>query len=133
MKHSKEFRCLQNEWYQKIETHGFTEIENTNHRDIPLKEWHSFKITSHKFQIMKKNRAEYQRLIDDFINHACFSEACTSMVKHGNCKFKPEDIALIWELHTQGHTTRKIANHMNRVKSRIDDVLKGLREWMKLM
>lgn len=129
----KSFKDLQAQWYEKLREEGYLDIENTNHPSRPLKEWHSFKMTSQRFQIIQANRSQYQKQIDDFINHPDFAEACRLMVKHGNCKFKQSEVMLIWELHTKGYTTRKIARQVGRVKSRVDDVLKGLREWMKIL
>ena len=129
----KSYKDLQELWYKALKDEGFTDIENTKHPNRPLIEWHSFKMPSERFQIIQANRSEYQRQIDDFINHEGFPDACKSMVKHGNCKFTEVEIKLIWALHVEGLTTRQIAARLKRVKSRIDDILKGLRQWMNLL
>jgi hypothetical protein len=129
----KSFKDLQTQWYKKLEDQDFLDIENTKHPNRPLKEWHSFKMTAERFQIIRAKNSEYQGQIEDFLNNPAFEEACKSMIKHGNCKFKIEEVHLIWELHVQGETTRSIGKKLGRVKSRIDGIIDGLREWMKLV
>ncbi len=126
----KSLKDLQTEWYDKLKAEGFIDIESKNKALI---EWHSFKFTSQRFQIIQASRAQYQKQIDDFRNHPAFTEACKSMVKHGNSKFTELEVELIWTLHTEGETTRDIASKVQRVKSRIDDIIRGLRQWMRLV
>lgn len=133
MSNDRDLKDLQEHWYAKLEAEEFPEIENTKHPNRPLVEWHSFKMTSQRFQIIQANRQLYQRQIDDFINHPSFKEACESLVKHGNCKFIRDEVELVWTLHVEGLTTRTIGRRLGRVKSRIDDVIKGLRQWMNLL
>lgn len=133
MAKTKSVKDLQKQWYAKLEKEGFSDIENTDNPNRPLIEWHSFKLPSEKFQIMQANRAEYQKNIEDFSNHPSFPDICETMVKHGNCKFESWEINLVWAYHIDGLTTREIAKKFGKVKSRIDDILKGLREWMRLI
>ncbi len=130
---TRAFKELQNDWYGKLASDGFIDAENVKHPNRPLIEWHSFKMTSQKFQINKANKSLYQNQIDNFLIHPKFDEICKSVVKHGNCKFCDREVMVIWEMHTEGLTTRQIASHMNRVKSRIDDVIGKLRQWMNLL
>jgi hypothetical protein len=130
---NKALKELEAQWYKHLEALGFEDIEDTGNPNRPLKEWHSFKIASQRFQIIQATRSPYQRDIDNFLNHPAFAEICICMVKHGNSKFSPEQVQFVWELHVQGLTTRKIALRLGRVKSRIDDIIKGMREWMKLV
>jgi len=133
MANPKQFKTLQEKWYRKLEASGFNDIENYKHGSRPLKEWHSFKMTSQRFAIIRAKRASYQSQIDDFLNHPDFKDICRSITAHGNCKFVAEDIETIWVMHTQGFTTRQIAYEMGRVKARIDDVLKKMIQWMNLL
>lgn len=134
MTKEKSFKELQKEWYEKIELElDFQDIEKIDHPNQPLKEWHSFKIPSKRFQIIQEIKTPYQKQIDDFMNHPDFTQACESIIKHGNSKFTIIQIKLIWELHAQGISIRQIARRVGRVKSRVDDVIKGLRTWMNLL
>ncbi len=121
------FKKLQEKWYKKLEKEGFKDIENFSLESRPLKEWHNFKFKRAKF-----GNELYQDQIQNLLNHKDFDEYCKMMVKHGNCKFTKKQVREIWELHVQGLSTRKIAKKMKRVKARIDDIIKGLRTWMKL-
>ncbi len=130
---NKAFKDLQDEWYQRLESENFLDIENTKHPHRPLIEWHSFKMTSEKFQIIKEIKSQYQLQIDSFHNHESFPEACKLIVKHGNCKFTYNEVGIIWALHVDGLTIRKIASDLNRSKSTIHYVIQGLRQWMNLI
>ncbi len=125
----KSLKDLQAEWYTKLKAEGFVDIESRNY----LIKWHSFDFTSQRFQLIQASRAQYQKQIDDFKNHPAFIDACKSMVRHGNSKFTEIEVELIWTLHTEGLTTRSIAGRLQRVKSRIDDIIRGLRQWMRLV
>lgn len=125
---------MQAQWYERLKSEtGFEDIEDVSLKHRPLNEWHSFKYVSEKAQIIQATRAPYQERIEDFFNNPDFPEICKAMVKHGNCKFKEEQVHLIWELHIQGDTTRCIARKLGRSKSRIDDIIKGLIQWMNLI
>lgn len=130
---TKTFKSLQTSWYRKLESQGFKDIEDCNNPNRPLREWHSFKIPSQKFQIIKARKIQYQDQIENFINHPHFMEACKSVIKHGNCKFTVEQTVLIWQLHVQGHTTREIAEELKRAKNRTDHIIEKLRKWMMLL
>jgi hypothetical protein len=130
---TKSFKALQTSWYLKLESSGFKDIEDLKHPSRPLKEWHSFKIPSEKFQLMKQNKSQYQKQIDEFLIHPGFLDACKSVIKHGNCKFTIEQAKLIWTLHVEGLTTRQIAKELNRAKNRTDSIIEKLRKWMNLL
>ena len=71
--------------------------------------------------------------IETFRHHQEFLEICKLMVSHGNCKFTNVQVIEIWELHIEGATTRAIAKKLGRTKSRIDGIIDGLRQWMRLV
>jgi len=129
----KSFKDLQDLWYKRIKQKGFIDIENTKLPSCPLKKWDSFTIPSERFQIIKNSKSLYQQEIENFHNHPEFKEICKSIVKHGNSKFKAIEIEIIWSMHVEGYTQRRIAKEFKKAKSRIDDVIKGLREWMSLI
>lgn len=131
MKKEPGFKEVQEKWYGKLAREGFSDIENTSNPDRPLKEWHSLK--AKRYQIIQANRTQYQKMIDDFINHPEFDQACRYLVKHGNSKFVVSEVKLIWELHVQGQTRRQIARRMGRCKGSIDNVIERFRAWMKLL
>lgn len=133
MTSSKAFKDLEIDWYLKLQNEGFKDIENFNCSTRPLKEWHSFKLVSERSQLIQANRSQYQKQIEDFFNHPGFTDICRIVGRHGLCKFEVAEIELVWELHIQGLTTRSIAGKLCRVKSRIDDILKKLRQWMILV
>jgi hypothetical protein len=128
-----ELKDLQNKWYRKLKEKGFEDIEDTANPNRPLKEWHSIKAQTKRYKRIQTTTVEYQEQIDNFTNHPSFDEACKFIIKHGNCKFKLENIKSIWSMHTQGHTNRSIARQCGRVKSRVDDVIKKFREWMRYL
>lgn len=130
---AESFKDLEHEWYQVLKDSGYLDIEDTSNINRPLKEWHSFKMVSERFQEIKDDKSQYQRQIDEFYNHPSFPDICKTMVKHGNCKFEDWEVKLLWGLHVEGVTTRGISVHINRAKSSVHDILKGLREWMKLL
>lgn len=130
---TKSFRDLQAQWYAKLKDSEFSDIESTKHDSRPLKEWHSHKFSNEKFQIIRATRSQYQEQIDNFINHPTFLHACQYAASHGNSKFTVEEVQLIWELYAEGLTRRKIAARLRRVKSRIDDIIYRLTEWMKYL
>ena len=122
---------MQDKWYKRLQKDGFQDIEDTAHPQRPLKEWHSIKACSKKYVRIQAARTEYQDKIEVFLNHITFGEACRFVIKHKNQKFTLNQVRTIWILHTEGRTTREIAREFDRAKSRVDDVLKKLREWMK--
>lgn len=138
MTHKKTFKEVQAKWYGKLKKVGFEDIEDTKNPNRPLIEWHSLKWKSEGVKIRQKNAVEYQRRIEDFFNHPTFLGACESITQRRQgpgrpTRFTRDQVQKIWELHIQGLTTRKIAKELGRVKSRIDNVLKGLKSWMSLV
>lgn len=132
MPDSKSFKDLEELWYRQLKEAGFKEIESINHPSRPLKEWHNFKFAHPRLQLIQAARSQYQGQIDGFTNHPSFDEACTSLLRHGNCKFSLDEVYIIWDLHCHGYSRREIARHFDCWKSRIDFIIKGLIEWMML-
>lgn len=133
MGNHKSLKDLEGEWNQRLRDEGFIDIESSRSKDRQLKEWHNLKFTSERSRVLQASRSQYQREIDEITNHPCFPEACKSVVSDLRCKFSIEDIELIWDLHSQGYSRRQIASRLNKVKSRIDDAIKRLYSWIRLV
>jgi hypothetical protein len=133
MAENKSVKDLEAQWYDILKKQGFIDIEDTKTHRRYLKKWHSFDLISENMQIIRANRAVYQRQIEIFHHHPEFQDICKLMVKHGNCKFTNVQVIEIWESHIEGQTTRAIAKKLGRTKSRIDGIIDGLRQWMKLI
>lgn len=129
----KNLKEVEKKWYKKLKDSGFEDIENYKNPDKPLKSAHDYRVINNNYSIIKENEIQYQRAIDNFVNHPDFLLACKSMVKHGNCKFVLNEVKLIWEMHVEGKTRREMARRFGRSKGRIDAVIEGLRQWMKLV
>jgi hypothetical protein len=137
------FNDLQRHWYQKIkEETDFEEIEDLRYIDKgprckdlshlrPLKEWHTFKYTTEDITFKKSHHNEYQEKADAFVNHPTFKDACEAVAEHGNSAVNEVQIELIWLLHCEGQTERKIAETFKRSKTCVHRVVAYLREWMK--
>lgn len=129
----KSYKDLKDVWYKKLKAKGFEDIENTNNPNLPLKEWHALKANAKRYRRIKDTNSEYQRLIDNFINHPTFKEACDFVTRHGNSQFESHQAKTIWLFHTEGLTIRNIAMRMDVSKSPVQEIINRLREWMKYL
>lgn len=133
MINQKSLRDLQDVWYQKLRDGDFTDIESVSITSRPLLEWHNHKFASERFKIIQATRSQYQVEIDEFIHHHSFVDACKVVASHGNCRFTEGEAQLVWELHIQGYTRRRMAQELNKSKWTIDNIIKGLCAWMRLI
>lgn len=129
----QQFNELESSWYELLEKNGFKDIENHKHPDKPLNEWHSFKFTSERIQIKKQHREELEIKFERFTNSSDFEDALDLMVKHGNNLFDKSQIKLIWNLHREGFTYRKIASQIGGSCSGIFFLIRRLKSWMNLL
>lgn len=127
----KEFRKLEKKWYDKLKKEGFTDIEDTNRPDRPLKDYHSFSHMSQEFLRRQQKRAPYQALIEEFRFKPVFGEICSSI--SSNTSFSKTKLALLLEMHVQGKTEREIAEAFKCSKTKIHKILKKFRQWMSLV
>lgn len=127
---TKSFKELKDHWYKKIKKSGFKDLEDTSNPYQPLKSWHNLKF---KKQSPFNSSEKYYKLASEFQHNPSFNDACKFIIKHGNCKFTKNQIILIWQLHVDGSTRRKIAKELNRSKGRIDSIIWKLQAWMKLI
>lgn len=100
---TKAFKALQTEWYQRLESEGFDDIEDTSSRHEFLKEWHSGKFQSARATQRFIENDEYYRLASQFLN-----EHRIEPQFEGNLIFATHLEEKIWRLHTEGIPIRKI-------------------------
>lgn len=89
---SKSLEELKREWYQKLSDTGFIDAEDTTHPDQPLKTWHSFKwrkSETHKNNSARDYYLKAMELIETY-------------------RFDNNTHKVIWELHCEGLSKRKI-------------------------
>lgn len=100
---TKQFKDLRNEWYQKLKESGFEDIENTKHKEEPLKNWDSIYFQKKPVAERRLQRADY------------FYEATHMMVELHQCPvFLINTIDRIaWQLHSDGLSFREIARQLN--------------------
>lgn len=132
MQGNQAFNDLRDEWYDRIKSEGFEDIEDTSNPDGPLKEWHSFKFVSMRAQTRKVSRSGYQDQIDSFANAPEFPEIVKLIVKHGNSRFTEAQVEQIWTLHRNGWSERKIGKEVDRSNVSIHFLLRRIRQWMRL-
>jgi hypothetical protein len=125
---AREFNELQSEWYEKLESDGFKDIEDSSKKDRPLKEWHNFKFINKS----KRNSPFYEEL-DRLSNSKHLLAIANSMAKHGNNLFTALQLKEILGMLKQGETQRQIAKCMNCSQSGIHFILKRFKEWMTLV
>lgn len=90
----QDLKALQKEWYKKLQEVGFKDIESSSDY---LKEWDSHYFQANYDPLSFEARQTYYQLADNFLVSYKFSSFL---------EFK------IWELHTQGLSTRKIADEL---------------------
>jgi hypothetical protein len=127
------FSDVEAEWYDKLKTSGFEDIEKTSDPNRPLTRWHSFDLVSERLQNRKITWEVYERRVEIFTNSKDFTEIINLICKHGNSIFGEVEITSIWEMHRNGHTERGIAAEMECSKSCIHFLLHRIRAWMKLV
>lgn len=130
---STSFKQLQVEWYARLESEEFPEIEDTTHSERPLKEWHSRKFKSDQAKIRAMDRERYETQLSDFINSGDIDEICALIVRHGNCKLTPDQVKMVIEFHREGLSERKIAVRINQGRDVIYFTLKRAKAWMRLV
>ena len=127
------FRDLQHEWYKTLEALGFEDIEDTSLPNSPLKELHSLKFKSKAAQFRQIERDNYNKRLENLINHQDWKEICRIIVKHGNCILSADLAAQVMELHLEGLPQREIAAVMHCDKRCIFLIIKKARSWMDIL
>lgn len=105
---TKEFKSLEKEWYRKLAKEGFDDAEDTSKDYRPLVAWHSFRFS--------KTTVTQRDALDLYYHRA--KELLSTY------EFKCNIHRLIWELHSEGYSKRKIEKAISGHK----DSLK--REWI---
>lgn len=88
------FKQLKTIWDQKLKESGFVDIENTNHPEVPLNDWHTLKrklkdITPDQIEATQEYYTKALHLLSSY-------------------EFENETHRSIWVLHTAGKSKRKI-------------------------
>ena len=125
-------RDLQDKWYQVLKQEGFNDIEDYQRADRPLLEWHAFKYISPRSQQRQQSYLEYEEKIEAFIRSESFDDVFLFITNHWNSS-KTDEAKQIWDLYLQGWTERRIANHINRSKTCVHQVLWRILEWVKVL
>ncbi len=121
------------EWTPKLVASGFVDIEDVNHPERPLKEWHSRKFCTERSIERQADREKYDKQISDFLNSDPINEICSLIVSHGNSSIGPKKVKKILELHSiEGFSERKIAKEVKCGKKCVHTTLKKAKEWMKV-
>jgi len=118
---SKEFKDLQKEWYQKLADTGFVDLEqhelhSRRYRSSGVKKYGKYS------QEWNDSKAEYYNLAGKFLNEY---------------RFRNRIQKVIWEYHTNGISTRDIADILNRTnvvktnRTYVWEIVRDLRIKMK--
>jgi hypothetical protein len=97
---TREFKQLQDKYYERLAEDGFSDIEDTSSDARLLKSWHSF-----KFQGVDPINAEAIR------DYYMAAEAVLHLRK-----FKNSTERRIWELHCEGLTSEQIEHKIRKYK-----------------
>lgn len=89
---SRQFKALEQIWYEKLKAEGFEDIEDCDKRDRPLSAWHSF-----KFPALNAGQREASTL---------YFEAASELLH--TYEFERPIERFIWALHCQGLSKREI-------------------------
>lgn len=89
---SKDVKALQKEWYARLSGEGFTDIEDTNRRGMPLRDWHG-----HHFKKISP---------ESFTAKQLYYERARELLN--TYEFDNKIHLKIWEMHCEGLSKRKI-------------------------
>ena len=90
---TKEFKELQDEWYEKLKKEGFNDIETDEDN---LKQWESY-IFSRYDENLIPFKTEYFRLAGQFLH---------------THKFKSKKLRKMWKYHSEGYSFNEISEKM---------------------
>jgi ribosomal protein S18 acetylase RimI-like enzyme len=126
------FEHLQYEWYAKLKSIGFDDIEDYTQKDRPLKKWTGIAIVATEFlEAVSGDPVLMQE--EHFLNHPDFDEFCKMICLHGNMSLAPKTLRLVWIDYCNGGSQRVIAAKYKTSDSTILRVIRKIREAMNLM
>lgn len=70
---------------------------------------------------------------EHLLNHPDFDGICHDMVVHKNARFTPDGAKEVWRLHCEGLSVREIAADVGYTRMRVQNIVEGLRKWMRLL
>lgn len=110
----REFKKVQDKWYEKLKDEGFQDIENTQHEERPLKKWHFnfFRNGRKSDRAMETNPA--QRTLIEYRSTADFYQQASALLF--TYRFENKTHKKIWELFCEGMTERHIAKKIKIYK-----------------
>ena len=126
------FKDLEAEWYAKLKKKGFRDIEQFDKPDRPLLNYDDTRFKKPSVQARMGAREQYNKRIDDLINHRNFEKICKSITSHGNSSLTPNKVKTILELHRGGITERAIAQKIKRSQKCVHITIAKAQEWMKV-
>lgn len=118
MSQSDTFKKAQAEWYEILKRSGFEDIEDHSFEDKPLKRWSGVpalglidSLACQEAGAPIQSSFPEKRFIKEerLLNHADFDAICASVCGHGNHKLVASQVRVIWELHLEGETVRRIS------------------------
>lgn len=142
------FLELQSEWYERLAKEGFSDIEDFNQKDRPLKEWSNTRArTSSIGTEIQMIQPEYSAVIcqlpcsafekeEAFLKHSNFESICISVTsnrKGRHCSLTPTQVLELWTWHCQGQSNRSIGRQLGTSEGSIRRMLIKLTEWMYLL
>lgn len=140
---------IQSQWYKKIKTKGFEDIEGGSLRLI--KKWtgvsdlygdNQEKISSiiDLIQTQAPNesvQSSWPEIIfkkeEELLNHKSFEAICENLFRHGNNAIKPKIMVKIWKSHCEGFSLRQIEKQFSIHYVSIFRAVRRLGELIKLM
>lgn len=99
----KKFKKLERSWYEKLETKGFMDIENSSRNDRPLKSWHSREFLGRGREI--EDTLEYLSMAGEVFD--------------SGYKFKNSIHKKIWKHHCDGLSQREIAERISHLRGAV--------------
>lgn len=114
---SKDFKDLQAKWYKKLKNSGFEDAEQD---ETQLKSWSNNYFTLRHDIKSFKHKERYYQLAGQFLFSHTFPRIADK---------------LVWQLHSEGHTVRKIAKLLKKQgisfhPARIQQLIKKYAELM---
>lgn len=106
-----EFKELEREWYQKLAKEGFEDAEDASVEWRPMRAWHSFRfknITPIEIDALDAYYHKAKELLHSY-------------------EFESNMHRLIWELHTEGYSKRRIEKAISGHKDNYK------REWIAVI
>lgn len=128
----RDFKKLEREWYDRLKASGFDDIEDTEKRNRPLKEYHSFYFPSADSEIRRAKRMPYQAQVDNLRHSTMFKEV-SGLIRASIQGFTKKEVQMIWEMHCEGKTERAIASTLSCSKTKIHKILEKYRQWLNLV